>query len=133
MYLLDVDRFKSINDTDGHLKGDMALENVATALKNAVTYIPEENHPDIFRYGGDEFIIVCTNMGEYQKEEFVRQIHSSVASINEQNKSKGEKFELTVSVGFETRECDSREQFEKLVLAADQAMYEVKNLKKVTR
>ncbi len=57
LLMIDVDRFKQINDTYGHLEGDAALMRVASALKKACMNILPR--PYIARYGGDEFIIVA--------------------------------------------------------------------------
>ena len=56
LLMLDVDSFKTINDTYGHLEGDRALTDTAAALKRACG--PFKKRPYIARYGGDEFIIV---------------------------------------------------------------------------
>ncbi len=56
LFMIDIDRFKSINDNYGHLIGDEALVLVSKVLKSAC--VPFKKRPYIARFGGDEFIIV---------------------------------------------------------------------------
>jgi len=53
--IMDVDKFKSINDTYGHLEGDNALIKIASLLNS----LCEKQNDFVARYGGDEFVIVC--------------------------------------------------------------------------
>lgn len=58
--LFDVDNFKTINDTQGHLAGDMVLKNVA---KNIAEIFPKPQHR-VFRIGGDEFSVITKGISE---------------------------------------------------------------------
>jgi diguanylate cyclase (GGDEF)-like protein len=73
--LIDVDNFKSYNDTHGHHSGDKLLQYISTFLASNVGF-----HDVVCRYGGDEFAIIITE----STHEFVYEIASSiVSSINE--------------------------------------------------
>lgn len=62
--MIDVNKFKRINDEYGHLVGDQALQTTATVLKNYFI----QNHPssDLYRYGGDEFLIIHHSLDEQE-------------------------------------------------------------------
>lgn len=57
MFLMDVDNFKSVNDTMGHMVGDETLKQLAQVLKNSF-----EKEDVVFRLGGDEFAAFVRNM-----------------------------------------------------------------------
>ena len=59
LLMMDMNGFKSINDTYGHLEGDAALRRVSMCLKKACADVP--GRPFIARYGGDEFVIIMEN------------------------------------------------------------------------
>ena len=119
MYLLmiDVDYFKSINDTYGHLEGDKALIRVAEAMKQACQAY--KKRPYIARYGGDEFMIILE--GTRQEASDLR------AGIIEHLKTLQEEaadYELTVSIGL--AECCCGMNARDLIQAADEEMYKIK-------
>lgn len=62
LFLMDVDNFKNVNDTYGHLVGDAVLAQVA----NAIVEI-SKNVGVVGRYGGDEFVMVCENVTDYEE------------------------------------------------------------------
>lgn len=62
--IMDVDKFKSINDTYGHLEGDNALIKIASLLNS----LCEKQNDFVARYGGDEFVIVCRRRNEFEVE-----------------------------------------------------------------
>ncbi len=53
MIMIDLDNFKNINDTYGHLKGDMSLKNVAGMIRSSLREVDF-----VFRYGGEEFLVL---------------------------------------------------------------------------
>ena len=120
MYVLmmDVDKFKHINDTYGHLAGDEALVRVAKATKDACSDM--KKHPYIARYGGDEFVVV-TQSDDSEMNALCRRIDENLAAC-------GEPFELHVSIGnAKLRDGMNGEQ---LFAAADAALYEIKNARR---
>jgi len=58
LILFDIDRFKTINDTFGHLAGDMVIRNVAESLRSSI-----RTTDTLFRYGGDEFLLLLPGTG----------------------------------------------------------------------
>lgn len=92
MVLLDIDNFKGLNDSMGHLMGDFALRHVANLLKGSI-----RSEDFAFRYGGDEFIVLLidTNMdGAKKAAEKLLEVVTSTPFVSE-----GIEVRLTVSGG----------------------------------
>ncbi len=95
--MLDIDRFKGINDMFGHAEGDKALIIVSNALKTACTQI----NASVFlgRYGGDEFTIVIRNPGEdMDPEDLVGLLRDTLA---EKQKGLHLPYTLGFSIGYD--------------------------------
>ncbi|XEC93487.1 putative bifunctional diguanylate cyclase/phosphodiesterase [Paenibacillus tarimensis] len=116
--LLDVDRFKTINDSLGHSFGDKILQTVAHRLKNVVPY------PDfVFRMGGDEFTIMLPYLRKEEEaseiaKKMLEQFHSPIKVDNKE-------YHITISVGISFYPKDGV-CAEGLVKNADMAMYSAK-------
>ena len=130
VFMIDVDKFKYINDYFGHLKGDKALTDIADVLKAVVK---ENSFYDLylFRYAGDEFVIIANDLNEYGSNVIVKSIENNLKIKNEENREIGEKYVLSLSIAFENGLCSSIKDFEILYQKADEKMYEVKNSKKL--
>jgi diguanylate cyclase (GGDEF)-like protein len=113
--LLDLDRFKLVNDVQGHVAGDRALVCVANALREAVRQIDT-----IARIGGDEFAIVLPNTSATGCDA----IRGHICEITNQRLADNG-FTLTVSIGFETFESAPYSAVSALE-GADRAMYKHK-------
>jgi diguanylate cyclase (GGDEF)-like protein len=115
--MLDIDHFKNVNDRHGHLAGDAVLRAVATMLKNTL-----RNTEFCGRYGGEEFLIVLTQTdikGALIGAERVRtNIENTVFP------DLGSDFKVTVSIGLS--EYQIREDVEKIIARADEALYRAK-------
>ncbi|SEB77035.1 GGDEF domain-containing protein [Terriglobus roseus] len=116
--LLDIDNFKTINDTLGHRAGDSVLEEVGRILKKAV-----EPPNVIGRYGGEEFLIVAPNTSSALAERHAENIRAKVARATV--KVEGKVVPLTVSIGVASNSVFRRGSSD-LVAAADTAMYAAK-------
>ena len=117
--MLDVDNFKSINDTCGHPTGDEALRGIVLAARANT-----RNMDDIIRYGGDEFLIAFQNIPEGALKNRLEQIRNAVHHLKLTNHPE---VRLTVSMGAMYRQPGySALPLESLVKAADEAMYEAK-------
>ncbi len=117
--MVDVDHFKQINDTYGHVEGDKALVLVSNALKKACDRLGKSVF--LCRYGGDEFLMVVpTDMPGF----IVRMIQEC---LREQiQKRKGTQYySVEVSIGY--AEWDGKpSSFKESVVNADRMMYEEK-------
>ena len=83
--LFDVDDFKVINDTKGHLAGDLVLENVAKSLME----IFSSSQYRVFRIGGDEFLVLAENVSETEIIENLILVKKHFGTNGEINLSKG--------------------------------------------
>lgn len=117
--MLDIDYFKKINDQYGHLVGDTVLIEVAKVCQQCLIF------PDfIGRLGGEEFLIVLTNLDEYAALEKMEQIRQAIEKIHF---SEPDLVDLTVSASFGvTILLDSDRQIEQLIHRADIALYYAK-------
>ncbi len=118
--VLDLDRFKVVNDTLGHTVGDTLLRQVAARLTACVR---EEDF--VARPGGDEFTVVCTRTAtDHAIAEVAQRL---VESVVEPFEVDGREVFLTASVGLAVSE-QGRETPEELLRDADAAMYRAKEL-----
>ncbi len=127
--LLDIDHFKSFNDTRGHQAGDALLGQMGVVLRNALRSV---DHPA--RYGGEEFVIICPETEAYEAQLIAERIRRSVAdtpfALPNQNSdgcgsSGSETARVTVSLGCATFPDDSGTARD-LVKKADIALYAAK-------
>ena len=123
LLMVDVDEFKGINDTYGHLEGDNALIRVATALKRAC--IPYKLRPYIARYGGDEFIVVMEG-----SEEEAATLCDSIRRILRklQERDRESQYSLEVSIGL--AQCQEGMHASDLIAAADAELYKTKRARR---
>lgn len=117
--LLDLDRFKAINDTHGHDAGDRVLVEVAERFQSCV-----RASDIVARLGGDEFLIGLVNCASL---EYIRQIAGDIVTSIGRPIQLGPQLrvEVGVSIGI-CMERDSEQTLESMYKAADRAMYEVK-------
>ena len=117
LLMLDIDRFKSINDNYGHLIGDQALVRVTEVLKIACN--PYDKRPYIARYGGDEFIIVLE--AEYSEVNELCSIINKLMSLESQKTE----YKLSVSIG--VAKYEEGMTYSDFINKADSELYKVKN------
>ena len=123
LLLLDLDRFKSVNDTYGHQAGDEVLRMFAGVLRHQVDQIRESDRAIVARYGGEEMAVLLPGVslrGAGRVAESVRQAVEATPIRCGQ-----ESISVTVSIGLAV--CPVHGQtVEDLIAAADAALYQAK-------
>ncbi|MDP6296675.1 MAG: sensor domain-containing diguanylate cyclase [Candidatus Marinimicrobia bacterium] len=118
LMMLDLDKFKRINDTYGHLYGDYVLRGTSAVLKNGV-----RNIDIVARYGGEEFAIVLVKTTKTKSFNSAKRIVQSLA--DHQFEKEGQEVQMTISAGMAEYPTDG-EGMRDLIAIADRAMYTVK-------
>jgi two-component system, cell cycle response regulator len=117
--IVDLDHFKHINDTYGHLVGDEVLREAARRMQNSI-----RQYDSIGRYGGEEFLIVfpgCNEIDSYaQADRLRRQLSLTEMSVN------GSSIRVTASFGVTTALLGENWTEEELIRTADEALYVAK-------
>ena len=117
--LVDVDRFKDVNDTLGHPAGDEALRAVADAITSAV-----RTSDMVGRYGGDEFAVLAPETSADALVILANRILESVRASDSEKKFTG--IQLTVSIGGAYASKGASATPEMLLSCADKSLYEAK-------
>jgi len=116
--IADVDKFKSINDTHGHLVGDKVLQGITGRLRSAA------RHGDIVgRYGGDEFLVVLKNTPPRTARRIAERMRARVG--DEPLDLDGHPIRVTLSAGVAT--ARAADDSESLIARADAALYRAKH------
>jgi diguanylate cyclase (GGDEF)-like protein len=120
LIFIDLDHFKTVNDTYGHLMGSKLLAEIGTAIKEKCRLIDLA-----FRYGGDEFVLLLPQTSKENAIGVASRLHKLIREAV-WLKEAGLNVHITASVGVASYPSDSRTKAELLHLA-DEAMYLVKN------
>ena len=123
--MLDVDHFKSVNDTYGHAAGDRVLEQLSRLLKETL-----RDSDYLVRWGGEEFLVVARFSSRDKAAEMAERIRLSVASYSF-DIGGGKELKKTCSIGFATypfyQLAPDALTWEQVIDAADHALYVAKN------
>lgn len=117
LLMLDIDHFKTINDTHGHATGDAVLRAVTDTIKDRLRNIDQ-----VFRFGGEEFLIVLTNTGRESAALVGERLRHAALQLT--YPVDGTPVELTVSLGCST--LLPGESPDSLLRRADSALYAAK-------
>jgi two-component system, cell cycle response regulator len=115
--MLDLDHFKLVNDTHGHLEGDAVLRQVARRMLDHV-----RAYDFVGRYGGEEFLIVLPGCDRAQVQQSAERIRRAVAG----HPLPGEKSEIPLTVSIGATVANHGESEEAMLTAADAALYQAK-------
>jgi|GEM_PF-1180001 len=116
LIVVDIDNFKTINDTHGHLAGDAVIGVVAEAFRKG------SRPADIIgRWGGDEFCIICPETTAQEALEFANRMRAAVKSLTAVGPILGER-KITLSIGIAELRADS-DSSDSLFSRADKAVY----------
>ena len=120
LLMLDLDHFKNVNDTYGHVFGDKVLSSVSETIRKSL------RPGDYFiRYGGEEFAVLVISANTNQALEIAERIRKSVENTSIFNEEKNLQFKITISIGvsgFTNLAVNAKEFIEN----ADKALYDAK-------
>jgi diguanylate cyclase (GGDEF)-like protein len=121
--LVDIDHFKAVNDTHGHLVGDKALRAVTDALRSQLRAYDRAG-----RFGGEEFAVLLPHAREQDALNVAERLRAHIAGlsipVDDEDESAG-RVQLTISVGVASLDGENRELTD-LLAAADAALYHAK-------
>lgn len=118
LIMVDIDDFKQVNDTYGHLKGDEAIKSLASSLRKTIRSIDVAS-----RYGGEEFTVI---LPQTDKEDAHRIAKRLCESFSMEGTAQLDIPRLTVSVGLSSFPEDA-ETIDGLIDSADRALYQAKH------
>ena len=118
LVMFDIDHFKQINDTYGHLAGDQVLKSLASTIKAKI------RREDLFaRYGGEEFAIVLPEIDGYNAQQFAEKIRRIVEITD--FFFEGTKIPVTISMGVAVLDAETADAGA-LIKKSDERLYEAK-------
>jgi diguanylate cyclase (GGDEF)-like protein len=115
--MMDLDFFKNVNDTYGHLAGDAVLRNVSACIREIV-----RSYDLIARYGGEEFVVMISDSDGETALRLAERIRIYVESTSCQY----EEHTLAITFSIGVASCADAASFEELLRHADEAMYRAK-------
>jgi len=118
LLFIDIDKFKLINDTKGHIFGDQVLKEVALRLQGSI-----RNSDTLARFGGDEFIILLENISD--KSDASTLAETLITTLKTEFIVEDEKVDLSCSIGVAIFPDDGNTT-DSLITIADKAMYQTK-------
>ena len=121
--LIDIDHFKRVNDTHGHLVGDIVLRAVTDAIREHL-----RNYDLAGRFGGEEFVVLLPQAAETDAVTVAERLRTQVAGMRipvDPDLPDGTHVRLTISVGVAALD-DTRRELTNLMAAADAALYQAK-------
>ncbi len=123
LVMIDMDRFKDVNDTHGHAAGDHMLRSFADCVRMTL------RRTDLaFRYGGDEFVIALPQTTVAQAQQVVQKLRQAFSSVDFSDAIAKLDHQPTLSIGVAERSAENNVlTLSSLLAAADQALYEAKS------
>ncbi|MDH5358460.1 MAG: sensor domain-containing diguanylate cyclase [Gammaproteobacteria bacterium] len=118
--MADLDHFKSINDTYGHLMGDEVLSVVAKEISSHL-----RAYDRVGRFGGEEFLIVLGDTDENRALEIAERIRTAVAALNFQCQE--QQLSVSISMGITSSNSEGADSAKKVLSKADSALYQAKH------
>ena len=119
LLMLDLDHFKRINDTYGHLAGDDVLKAFATLVRNCL-----RKEDLLARYGGEEFVVLLPGSSQDAAAALAERIREQVAALPME--ANGHRARVTVSIGSASEKGDTLPSLEAMLGRADEALYQAK-------
>lgn len=121
MIMIDIDFFKHYNDTNGHLLGNVTLEQLAKTLKSSM-----RNSDESYRFGGEEFALILMNVTVKEAYVIAENIRALIERTPFPNEQAQPSKKLTISVGISHTELIDQLTEEHILKTSDQALYKAK-------
>lgn len=115
--MIDIDDFKRINDTYGHLTGDDVLKEMAQTMRSMI-----RDFDLLARFGGDEFVLLMTNTNLSDANALIQRLDQAIKN----NVVRSGDQEIKVSASFGIHQLNGEENLEKVLIEADRRLYEAK-------
>jgi diguanylate cyclase (GGDEF)-like protein len=121
--MLDIDRFKAINDTYGHLLGDQVIKEIAHTLTALL-----RDYDQAGRFGGEEFALLLPQTRAVDAFRIAERVRSAISGlcIIAPGATGGERVHVTVSIGVAALDSGGKREYAELMAAADAALYRAK-------
>lgn len=120
LLMIDIDDFKKINDTFGHVTGDRILRSIADILRVTI-----RDSDFLARFGGDEFVIIMPEAYENDAQGLVKRIHTMIEKWNKTENTQG--LSLNVSIGIHEADANN---IDNILINADKNLYQEKIFRK---
>lgn len=120
--IMDIDHFKQYNDTYGHQAGDKTLIAVANSLTDDL-HRPNDM---VFRLGGEEFGVLCSNMSEDEAVRFANRLRINIEALHIKHEGNSASKYVTISMGLVTIIPECTYNVDDLYKYADSALYDAK-------
>ena len=120
LLMIDIDHFKKVNDTFGHLAGDAVLAGVARLLKKKL-----RETDLIARYGGEEFLVIATATESSGAQILAERLRRSIEDAEIEHD--GKPMKVTVSIGISTWKPSMKDDHEELIRQSEAALYWAKD------
>ena len=117
LMLIDIDHFKTVNDSYGHLTGDAVLIEIAALLQSAMR--PTDI---VARYGGEEFAVLVSTSDLSNSADFAEELRSHIQAHVIRDAETGMDLSITVSIGVASGRCGAN-GWRQLIASADEALY----------
>ena len=117
--MIDIDYFKRVNDSCGHIAGDEVLRDIAARIQSAVRTVDI-----VARYGGEEFVVILPETSSLGATTFAERLRVGIAA--HEFVASGERIRLTVSIGISTFPQSDIASANDFIARADAAMYRAK-------
>lgn len=122
LLMIDVDCFKALNDSYGHLRGDECLREIARVLEDQ----PRRGHDVVARFGGEEFAVLLPGSDTHGAMYVAETIRNCVEAQQMEHRESGTSAWVTVSVGVCSRIPKVGQKSEEMLYEADMALYAAK-------
>jgi len=119
--MIDIDYFKKVNDTYGHLSGDVLLQEFARHMSSLL-----RNYDFIGRYGGEEFVVCLPGARQSQAVHIAERLRMSLLELAIDIPGNEEAIQITASFGVAGNDAVSAANSDVLLNKADQALYQAK-------